>query len=138
VRGSLTAEVIAGAAGAAVELIKISSALANALETVQISLDTTNRPVLTITHGGTMTASVPGGPAIAVGAMVQVRAVWDASKGLVAFTLLSGAPVPGTLGALPTAPWTTGPMPYVLVGYGASLAAFNGTILSLQVGDQVV
>lgn len=143
VRGSLTAEVIVGASGTAREVMKLTSALANPQDTIQISLDTSNRPVLTVAYdgGAVITASVPSGSAIAAGGRVHVRAVWDSVRPLASgnhidFKLLSGAAVPGTMGTLPTGPWLTVPMGYVLVGYGASLADFNGTILSLQVGDQ--
>jgi hypothetical protein len=142
-RGSLTAEVIVGAAGTARAIMKLTSALANPQDTIQLSLDTSNRPVLTIAYAGgdTITASTASGSAITVGSRVQIRAVWDSVTPLpsgshVDFKLLSGAAVPGTMGTIPNVPWSTVPMGYVLVGYGANLSDFNGTILNLQVGDQ--
>lgn len=141
VRGSLTAEVLVGAAGTAREIMKVTSAATGASDTVQISIDTSNRPVLTISYGSTITATVPSGAALAAGTRVSVRAVWDsvtplASGNHVDWKTLDGSAVPGTMGSIPVAPYATIYMGYVLVGFGTSLGDFNGTILNLQVGDQ--
>jgi hypothetical protein len=143
-RGSLTAEVITGVAGAARALVKLTSDLISPpRDTIQLSLDTQNRPVLTIAYAGAsiITFTTPGGPALPAGALVQVRVVWDSMMPLpsgrhVDFNLLSGAAVPGTMGSIPAVPWDTLPMFYVRVGYGALLSDFNGTFLSIQVGEQ--
>lgn len=141
VRGSLTAEVIVGATGTARAIMKVTSAVTGALDTVQLSLDTSNRPVLTISYGGTITATTASGSALAVGSKVSVRAVWDsvtplASGNHVDWKALDGSTVPGTMGSIPAVPYVTTFMGYVLVGFGTSLGDFNGTILNLQVGDQ--
>jgi hypothetical protein len=139
IRGSLTAEIITGAAGTARAVIKLTSALANPQDTVQISLDTQNRPVLTIAYDGaaTITATTSGGSALPAGSLVQVQAIWDSVAGYATFKRLNGGAVAGSMGSIPKVGWGTVPMGYVLVGYGASLAEFNGVILNLQVGDQV-
>jgi len=142
--GSLTAEVVTGPPGAARALIKLTSELTSPpRDTVQLSLDTQNRPVLTIAFQGAaiITASTPGGPALPAGATVQVRVSWNSINPLpsgqyVDFTLLNGAPVPGGMGDIPNDPWATDYMRYVRVGYGTLLADFNGTLLNFQVGDQ--
>lgn len=142
-RGSLTAEVITGAPGTARALIKVTSEITPPRDTVQLSLDSQNRPVLTIAYNdaATIRVSVPGGPALPAGSHVQVRVVWDsvtplASGRHVDFTLLSGAPVPGNMGNIPTQPWPMGVLNFVGTGWGTNLGDFNGTILNLQVGDQ--
>lgn len=132
--GSVTAEVITGAPGSARQIIKLTSLPVGAKDTVQISLDTQNRPVLTVAYNGTIRASTPGGPALPAGTMVQVQATWDATRGHLSFLQLNGDPVPGSF-TPPPGPWKTALMSYVLVGYGVNLATFNGTILSLQVGN---
>jgi len=144
VRGSMTAEVITGPVGLARAIIKVTSELTSPpRDTLQISLDSSNRPVLTIAYSGAsiIKISAPGGDPIPEGAYVGVRVVWDsitplASGNHVDFTLLNGAPVPGDMGDIPTAPWPTAYKRYVRIGYGAQLYDFNGTILNLQVGDQ--
>jgi hypothetical protein len=142
-RGTMTAEILAGATGSARALMLLCDVAATPIFAVQITLDSTNRPGCTIISGGTAVATwSPAAPAYAAGDQVQVRLTWDSKNtldnGLHAnFELFNGAAPGGSWSVVPSAPFAMLPMSVMLTGYAPTLGDFNGTVRRFQVGDQI-
>jgi len=145
-RGTLTAEVVAGAVGSSRGLVSLRDTLASPQYEVRVSLDNQNRPTARVVVAGVSVAVwTPTSGAIAVGTPFQLRMVWDsltqhASYGgaYVDFAFFNGGvPAAGSWTTVPSAPFVMQAMSYVLTGFAPTLGDFNGTVRSFQVGDQV-
>jgi len=138
-QGTLEIDVVTGAAGAAVALLKLQSTGSDSLV---VFLDATNRPnVIMVVGGVTVAAWAGSGAAIAVGTPLQLRFVWDSrtafNGGLYAnFTTISGASLVGAWSTNPISAWTPAPMTKALTGWAPTYTDFNGSITKMQVGDK--
>jgi len=145
-RGTLTAEVVTGAAGSSRGLISLRDTLTSPQYEVRVSLDNQNRPTARVVVAGVDIAVwTPVSPAIAADVPFQLRMSWDslqphASFGgaYVDFAFFNGgAPGAGSWTTVPSAPFVMQAMGLALTGFAPTLGDFNGTVRSFQIGDQV-
>jgi len=145
-RGTLTAEVVTGAAGASRGLISLRDTLTSPQYEVRVALDNQNRPTARVVVAGVSVAVwTPVSAAIAADVPFQLRMSWDSLQPhsgfggtYVDFAFFNGgAPGAGSWTTVPSAPFVMRAMSYVLTGFAPTLGDFNGTVRSLQVGDQV-
>jgi len=144
-RGTLTAEIVTGAAGTARAVLSLRDTLASPQYEVRIALDNQNRPTARVVVAGVAVAVwTPTSAAIAAGTPLQLRLIWDSLSPhsnfagvYVDFELFNGSfPGLGSWTTAPSAPFVMAPMGVVLTGFAASFGDFNGAVNSLQVGTQ--